>query len=131
MRRQLLLLAAFLVLGVSPVVAQSDPSVTWLAEDLNLPLSDGTAVDIALQYDVHLVDGADPEGDAPPAIETCENHRCTTQGLAVVEGTGFLRYGLDPSQYHRGHNLFTLTLTLTDNGIVSSDTLAIRAIVRP
>ena len=131
MRKHLTILAAVLVVGASAVWAQSAPSVTWLAEDLNLPLRDGTAIDFAFQYDTHLADGADPEGDATLTIQTCENHRCRIQPLAVVEGTSFLRYGLDPSQYHRGQNLFTLTLTLTDNGVVSSDTLTIRARVTP
>ena len=130
MRRSLWLLMLFLLLGAPAALAQSEPSVTWLADDLDLPLHDGTAIDFAFQYDVHLVGGDDPEGDATLALELCENRRCTTQSLAVVEGTSFLRYGLDPSQYHRGKNLFTLTLTLTDNGITSSDTLTIRAVVR-
>lgn len=127
MRSRALVVAACLMLGVSALGAQSAPSVVWLAEDLNLPLRDGTAVDFAFQYDVHLADGADPEGDAALTLEICENRRCFSQSLPAVEGTSFLRYGLDPTQYHRGPNLFTLTLTLTDNGIASSDTLTIRA----
>jgi hypothetical protein len=131
MRWHIVLLAAFLVLGASVVAAQSVPSVMWLADDLNLPLQDGTAIDFAFPYETRLVGGGDPEGDATLTFETCENHHCATQALAVVEGTSVLRYGLDPSQYHRGWNLFTLTLTLTDNGISSSDTLTIRAKVAP
>jgi len=127
MRRHFVVLAALLALGAPAAVAQEAPSVTWLADDLDLPLRDGTAVDFAFQYDTHLVNGADPEGDATLTIETCENHRCATQSLPAVEGTSFLRYGLDPTQYHRGQNIFTLTLTLTDNGLSSSDTLTIQA----
>ena len=131
MRRHFVVLAAFLVCGAPVALAQQAPSVTWLAEDLDLPLRDGTAVDFAFQYDTHLADGTDPEGDATLAIRLCENHRCTTQALPAVEGTSFLRYGLDPTQYHRGQNLFTLTLTLTDNGLTSSDTLTIQSRVTP
>lgn len=129
--RKLVLMAAFLLLGASAAMAQSEPSVTWTDMDLNLPLQYGTAVDFAFQYEVHLVGGADPEGDATLTLEVCENYRCYTSALAPVEGTRFLRYGLDPSQYHRGRNLYKLTLTLVDNGLTSSDTLTIQAIIRP
>ena len=130
MRAYAVVLAVFLVLGASGLHAQSEPSVTWLAEDLDLPLRDGTAVDFAFQYDVHLFGGSDPEEDATLTLRVCQNHRCSTSSLAVIEGTSFQRFGLDPTQYHPGHNVFTLTLTLTDNGASSSDTLTIRARVR-
>lgn len=123
--------AGILLLGAPAVMAQSEPSVTWNADDLNLPLRDGTAIDFAFPYDVHMVGGADPEGDAALSIRICSNHRCTEQALAVTEGTSFMRFGLDPTQYHRGNNIYTLSLTLTDNGLVSADTLTIRARVTP
>jgi len=91
------------------------------------PLRDGTAGDFACPYDVRLLGGADPEGDAMLTIKVCADHRCSTQSLAVLEGTSFQRFGLDPTRYHPGENLHTLTLTLTDNGASSSDTLTIRA----
>lgn len=128
--RSALLASCLMMLGASAVLAQSEPSVTWLADDLNLPLRDGTALDFAFPYDVHLVDGADPEGDATLTLRLCENRRCSTHALAVVEGTSFQRFGLDPTNYHPGPNVYTLTLTLTDNGLSSSDTLTIRARVR-
>lgn len=131
MSRKLVLMVAVLILGASAAMAQTEPLVMWNVADLNLPLSDGTAVDFAFPYDVHLVGGADPEGDAALTLEVCQNHRCYSSSLAPVEGTSFLRFGLDPSQYHRGRNLYTLTLTLTDNGLTSTDTLTIQAIVRP
>jgi hypothetical protein len=131
MRRHVVFVVACLVLGAAMVAARSPPSVMWLADDLNLPLRDGTALDFAFPYDTRLVDGAEPERDATLTLEICENHGCVTQSLAVVEGTSRLRYGLDPSQYHRGWNLFTLPLTLTDNAIASSDTLTIQAKVTP
>jgi hypothetical protein len=115
------------MVGVSTVPAQSAPSVAWLAEDLNLPLREGTAVDFAFPYEVRLAGGADPEGDATLTLRICENHRCHSVALAPSEGTSFQRYGIDPTVYHRGLNVFTLTLTLTDNGETSADTLTIRA----
>ncbi|HXV77859.1 MAG TPA: hypothetical protein VD788_16230 [Candidatus Polarisedimenticolaceae bacterium] len=134
MSNKLVVVAAVLVLGFTAGTAQTEPpvpSVGWIADDLNLPLRYGTAVEFAFQYEVHLVGGEDPEGDATLTLELCENHRCTTSTLAPAEGIRFLRYGLDPSQYHRGRNLYTFTLTLTDNGITSDDTLTIQAVVRP
>ena len=131
MSKKLVLMAVMLLLGASAAMAQSEPTVTWNAMDLNLPLSDGTAIDFAFPYDVHLVGGSDPEGDATLTIEICSNHRCYTSALVPMEGTSYQRFGLDPSQYHRGRNLYTLTLTLQDNGLTSSDTLTIQAIVRP
>jgi len=126
-RHHAFVLTAFLMLGASSVWTQSEPSVTWLAEDLELPLREGTAVDFAFPYDVRLLGGADPEEDATLTLKVCANHRCSTQSLAVLDGTSFQRFGLDPTQYHPGENLYTLTLTLTDNGALSSDTLTIRA----
>lgn len=131
MRFHRVVFAVLLMLLTSAVWAQSEPSVTWNADDLVLPLRDGTAIEFAFPYDVHLVGGADPEGDATLSLTLCQNHRCTEQSLAVNEGTSFQRFGLDPTQYHNGNNLYTLTLTLQDNGVLSSDTLTIRAKVRP
>jgi len=129
-RSHLVVLIALLTLGGSAVRAQSEPSVTWLAEDLELPLYDGTAVDFAFPYSIQLLGGVDPEGDASLTLQVCQNHRCSTQPLPVFEGTSYQRFGLDPTQYHPGYNLYTLMLTLTDNGMTSSDTLTIRVRVR-
>ena len=130
MRWSSIALISLLMFGATTVRAQTEPSVTWQAEDLDLPLHDGTAVDFAFPYNVHLPGGADPEGDASLTLEVCQNHRCGTYPLAVFEGTGYQRFGLDPTQYHPGYNLYTLTLTLTDNGATSTDTLTIKVRVR-
>ena len=84
MRLRRVAFASFLMLLSSAVWAQSDPSVSWLADDLFLPLRDGTAIDFAFPYDVHLVGGADPEGDATLSLTLCQNRRCTEQSLAVI-----------------------------------------------
>ena len=129
MRRHLVVLVALVVFGAASAAAQGTPSVTWLVDDSDLQLRYGTGLDFAFSYEVRLVGGADPEGDATLTLETCENHRCTTSSLGVAEGVRYLRFGIDPSQYHAGRNVFTFTLTLTDNGITSTDTLTLRATV--
>jgi len=69
MRRHFVMVAAMFLFGISAAAAQATPSATRLADDLNPPLQDGTAIDFAFRYDVHLFDGADPEGDATLTIK--------------------------------------------------------------
>lgn len=79
-------------------------------------------------YDVAL-GGEDPSLSTLD-FELCEipagqQPSCSTSGLQVKEGTSFIKYGIDPSQYNIGVNTYTLTLTLKTPSAEATDKLTL------
>ena len=73
-------------------------------------------------------------------LERCDTpaHKETTCATAPLElpadacGTGILRFGVDPSQYRRGTNLYTFTLRLRRGCVVDSvDAFSLTVEYRP
>ena len=70
----------------------------------------------------------DPQGDYTLELERCDRPArkqatCATSSLPLPEaacGTGFLRFGVDETQYRRGTNLYTFTLRLRRGCVVDS-----------
>lgn len=104
--------------------------VAW-SMDLENPyvhtLDSEIALDYFLQYTVTL-----PSPNEPPAmlrLILCEQEAgttepvCTTTDSEATEGGGGLRYGLDPTNYAEGLNLYTFTLQLWQGGVMQSDAI--------
>jgi hypothetical protein len=126
MRFRSFLFVALLLLGASAAFAQDAPSVTWLGEDTFIPVHDQTAVDLWIYYQMHLVGGADPEGDANLTVTTCGPEGCFTRQERAYEGMNIVSFGMiGDFANEKGVRKYTMTLTLTDNGIVATDTLSV------
>jgi hypothetical protein len=106
-------------------------SVTWSDELPNPylipapgedPEFGGVGLDFLLQYTVELPDPNVPSTQLE--IEICSQTAsateptCTTDQNAAAAGTTGYRWGLDPSTYEVGHNVYTHTLTLIQDGRV-------------
>lgn len=109
--------------AAAPALADT---VTWNQEDLDLELDAGTAIDFGFEYEVALDEGTPTKA---LWLRVCENASdeaafCSSEILErpAQEGAAMIRYGIDPSQYGLGHNVYTLTLYL---GTVARDQLTI------
>ncbi|TKD10209.1 hypothetical protein [Polyangium fumosum] len=105
----------------------------WVsAPDPNFQISQAVAVTWFAEYAARVP--LDPRDGYVLELERCDTpaHRattCTTSPLVLPAdacGTGIVRFGVDPSQYQPGTNLYTFTVRLRRGCVVdSADTFSL------
>ncbi|MDI3290229.1 hypothetical protein [Polyangium sp. 15x6] len=111
----------------------------WVsAPDPNFQISQAVGVTWFAEYASRVP--LEPRGAYALELERCDTpaHKattCTTSPLALPAnecGTGILRFGVDPTQYRRGTNLYTFAVRLRRGCVVDSvDTFSLTVDYNP